>query len=492
MGRINFVLIGVAAAVVVGGATGLAVPSLREAVGIHWGAEANAAETREKPPSAQLIFARDGAPGLRLTQEAIEGLQIEPQAARKPATTRALPAQSGTINYDIDRLFDIPARVSGEIAEMAEVEEPALSGKPTKRPLRAFDRVKQGQLLAVVFSPTIGQQKGALVDAICSLQLSEEQLQRHYELYANSALSYTQLKASERQVQADRNARNTAERTLRLWKMTDQEIDEIKQEAKNILENKLQRNPEDEAKRWGRVEVRVPIFDREHMERELTIVEKNTNILKMVDPINTATPLFRVADMSRLQIWAHPPEEYLPLVQRMLDHPDKGPARWDVRFQAEPADKPPHQLTFFTIAPSLEPTQHTPMVVGYIDNPKGSKYVAGQFVTVTLYVAPEPDTVEIPTDALNEVNGESLVFVQSKTSKNEFIQRRVVVVARFKDWSFVRTKLTDKEKEQSQQEVARKRRPLEEIHEGDRLVTRGILEMTACLEGLMAQEASKK
>jgi multidrug efflux pump subunit AcrA (membrane-fusion protein) len=492
LGKINFVLVGIVALVIVVGASILAIPSLREAVGIKWGTEAAAAETRDKGLSAKVIFARDGAPGLNLTQEAISGLQIEPVAARRPATTRALPAQSGTINYDIDRLFSIPARVSGEIAEMAEVEEPALSGKPTKRPIRAFDRVKQGQLLAVVFSPTIGQQKGALVDALCSLQLSEEQLERHLKLYAESALSFTQLKASERQVQADRNSVNTAERTLRLWKMNDKEIDEIKKEAKDILEKPAQRNPEQEAKRWGRVEVRVPVFDPDHMDRELTIVEKNTNLTSMVDPINTSTPLFRVADMSRLQIWAHPPEEYLPLVRQMLEHPEKGPARWDVRFQAEAADKPPLQLTFFQVAPSLDPAQHTPMVVGYIDNPKGSQYVAGQFVTVTLYVAPEPDTVEVPTDALNEVNGESLVFVQSKTSKYDFIQRRVVVVARFKDWSFVRSKLTDKEKEQSQQEVARKRLPLAPLHEGDRLVTRGILEMTACLEDLQAQEANKK
>ena len=181
---------------------------------------------------------------MNLTQEAIAGLQIEPVAARRPATTRALPAQSGTINYDIDRLFSMPARVAGEIAEMAEVEEPALSGKPTKRPIRAFDRVKQGQLLAVVFSPTIGQQKGALVDSLCSLQLSEEQLDRHLKLYAESALAYSQLKASERQVQADRNSVKTAERTLRLWKMNDKEIDDIKKEAKDILDKNGQRNPE--------------------------------------------------------------------------------------------------------------------------------------------------------------------------------------------------------------------------------------------------------
>jgi multidrug efflux pump subunit AcrA (membrane-fusion protein) len=490
--RVNPYLLGVVAVVAIAAGAVLAIPSLRNSVGIHWGPEAGAAESQDKGPSATIIRTKDGTPGLRFTKEAIDGLQIDPVPAKKPASQRPLPAQGGTVNYDIDRIFSLPARVPGEIAEMAEVEEPGISDKPVKRPLRAYDRVKQGQLLCVVYSPTIGQQKAALVDALCSLSLSQDSFERHKVLYEKGSLSFAQLKADERQMQADQNSVYTAERTLRLWKINDQEIEDIKKQARDILEKKVERNPEAEAKQWGRVEVRVPVFDADHMDRELTIVEKNTNLGAMVDPINTSTPLFRVTDMCRLQLWAHPPEEYLPLIRKMLDDPSKGPARWDVRFQND-GDRPPMELTFFQIASSLDPAQHSPMVIGYLDNPKGNKYVVGQFVTVTLYVAPEADTVEVRTDSLNEVNGESIVFVQSKTSPYEFIQRRVVVVARFKDWSLVRTRqLTPAEELQSRQEVARGRPPLVPIQEGDRLVTRGILESTACLEYLLSQEAAKK
>ena len=120
--------------------------------------------------------------------------------------------------------------------------------------------------------------------------------------------------------------------------MTKEEVQAIKEEANIIHDQKLVRDADTEAKRWGRVEVRVPVFDRNDKGKELVIVEKNTSMGAMVDPINTAAPLFRVADMNRLQIWAHPPEEYLPLVRIMLDHPEKGPARWDVRFQTDPGD----------------------------------------------------------------------------------------------------------------------------------------------------------
>jgi cobalt-zinc-cadmium efflux system membrane fusion protein len=482
--KINWLPLSIVAAVVVVVAVVLAI--------INWGAgEAAGKETVDKDKAATLIQASDGAYGLSLSKDAYEGLKIDPQPVRKAAATRPLPAQSGTLNYDTERLFSIPGRVAGEIAEFAEKEEPGISGQPVKRPYRYGDKVKQGQLLAVIYSPTMGQQKAALVDAINNLRLSEENLDRHKKLYSTGDFGYSQLKQDEQKVQIDKNAVLSAERTLRLWKMTTEEIQAIKQEADDIHNRGLERNAETEARRWGRVEVRVPVFDPEHMERELTIVEKNTNLISMIDPVNTQTPLFRVADLSRLQIWAHPPEEYLPLVRKMLDNGGDGPALWDVQFQSDPPGTPAQRLSFYGIAPSLDPAQHTPMVIGHIDNPKGTTYVVGQFVTVTMYVKGDPDTVEVPTEALNEINGESLVFVQPNASRYDFIQRRVLVVARFKDVSFVRSKLSDKEKQQSTQEVAAGRRPLYELQVNDRLVTRGVLEMTACLETLLTEQGKR-
>jgi multidrug efflux pump subunit AcrA (membrane-fusion protein) len=176
----------------------------------------------------------------------------------------------------------------------------------------------------------------------------------------------------------------------------------------------------------------------------------------------------------------------------MLDPQGRGGARWDVRFQAEAPDKPPLVLDFFMIAPSIDPTNHSPMVVGYLENAKAADHLVGQFVTVTLYVAPENDTVEIPTEALNEINGESLVFVQPDPANPEYILRRVVVIARFKDKSFVRSnKLTALEGKQSKQEVEKGRRPLEPLQARDLVVTRGILEMTAALEEQQSREGRR-
>src|SRR5262249_40687550 len=151
-----------------------------------------------------------------------------------------------------------------------------------------------------------------------------------------------------------------------------------------------------------------------------------------------------------------------------------------VRFQSEPANTPPLELDVLQIAPSLEPNQHTPMVIGYLDNPAG-KYLIGQFVTATLFMPPDPDTVEMPTDALNEAEGRPLVFVQAPEQPREFTLRRVAVVRRFKDVTYARTRLTPEEEQTSREEVRRGRRPIQPLLPGERVVTRGVVEMTAAL-----------
>jgi multidrug efflux pump subunit AcrA (membrane-fusion protein) len=493
LARVNPLIIGIVCVVVALGAGLIAIPSLRQMLGIgRLEGTAAAAETASSEGTAQICKDEKGRCGLQLSQLAVEGLQLKTATATRAVQLRPLPAQSGTVNFDNDRLFQVPSRFSGEVVEIAQVDdEPTPSGEIKKRPLRYGDRVKQSQLLAVVYSQPLGSAKAVLVDAISALRLSKARLDRFQLPELASVLPRSVVEQQERQVESDINTLRSAERSLYLWKLTKEEVQGIKDEAKTMLDEKLVRDAEAEAKKWGRVEIRVPVFDPQNMDRELVIVEKNTSIGSMVDPINTPTPLFRVADMSRLQIWAHPPEEYLPMLRDLLEHPERGPARWDVRYQTDPADRLPEVLEFYQIAPSLEPFNHSPMVIGYLNNGKGNDHLVGQFVTVTLFVAPEPNTVEIPTDALNEVNGESLVWVQPDPAKAQYIQRRVVVVSRFKDKSYVRSQLTTKDEEQSKQEVQKGRLSLETLHAGERVVTRGVLEMTACLEDLMSKEVKK-
>jgi cobalt-zinc-cadmium efflux system membrane fusion protein len=441
----------------------------------------------------ELIRDAAGHPGLRLTAEAVSGYRIKPVAAQPATQPRPLPPQVGSINFDNDGLFNIRSRFPGEVAEMRQVKD--VTCWPTKfRPIRTGDKVRQGDLLCVVWSQQLGQAKAALVDAISAVALSKATYDRQNDLFEKGAFSWGGLQASLKQLRLDSNALATAERSLKMWKLTPDEIEAIRKEAaeiaKLVVDGKL-RDTDREAQ-WARVEIRVPWFDKEHPDRELTVVEKNTNLNDMLDPIASPYPLFKVADLNRQQVWVHPPEEYLPILEKDMARAEKEGRQleWDISFQSDPPDTPPRKMKIAQIYPVIEPTQHTPLVVGYLDNPEG-KYLVGQYVTATIYLPPIPDTVEIPADALNEVDGQTLVFVETNADKHEFTLRRVPVEARFKDVVVVRSKLTAEDEKVSRLEQQKGRRPIEPLRPGERVMTRGIVELTALLDELLIEERTK-
>jgi membrane fusion protein, heavy metal efflux system len=428
---------------------------------------------------------KDGDPGLKLTEVMMKGLDLT-MAEVAPARKRSLPPQIGTLNYDNETMFLIKCRFNGELASVMKVKDKIIDKdgyeQAIERPIKFGDKVKQGDVLSVFWSITLGTAKAAFVDAISAVRLSQDALDRHMELFKEGAFSLTQIKIDERQLQGDNNNLNTAERSLRMWKMTDDEIKALRKEANEIidallLDPKKKRDVVAEVERWARTEVYVPWFDKAQPDRELTLVEKNTNIGDIVDNTNFGTWLFKVADMSRLQIWVHPAEEYLPLIRDGLKK--NGGLEWEIRMHSDP-DAPPLVLPVDMICPSLEPNQHNPMVIGYLPN-KDHKFLVGQFVTATLQMPPEDNTVEIPTAAINEYNAQSFVFVKVKDKPGEFVQRRVAVVRRYADFSVIRTQLRPQDEKFSAAEVKAGRYPLKTLEIGEKVVTHGVVEMTTAL-----------
>ncbi len=501
MGRTVVVVVALVAVCIllVGGITAVfTVPALRELVGLRV-PDADFAASKGKAGAAKVVRDADGRPGIALTKPAIMGLQIKPVAVRRNSKSRPLPPLIGTVNFDNETLFSLPARFPGEIADIKKVDDAPDPAHPTssrpveRRYLRYGDRVKQGDMLCVVHSVALGTAKAALVDAVCSLALSKATLKRQNDLFEKGAISLAQILQSERQVQADSNSVLTAERTLLAMKMTEIEVQDVKNEAKKIAElakdETFKRDAKSESERWSRLEVTVPWFDKAHADRELVVVEKNTNLGAMIDPIATGTALFKVADVSRMQIWVHPAEEFLPIFRRMLDSPVPGGPFWNVSVPSYPDDKLP-PMRFTQIAPVIEPFQHAPLLMGYLDNPKGSKYIVGQFLTATIDLPPEPDTLEVPTEAINEVGGQALVLVQPNPKADEFILRRVSIVQRFKDVTIVRRMLTvaDEEENLRNAKLENPKRPIEPLSDGALVVTRGVVELTTALENLLLEE----
>jgi len=451
----------------------------------------------ETTAAVDLVRNKDGQPvsppTLWLSPRAAKALGINPKTlipADAPRNLRALPPQTGTLAYDSDRLYAVRSRFPGEVSQMLDAPSDQRGSFPLKpgnrspkysevtptpskddpRPFTVGDRVKKGDLLAIVWSKDLGDKKAALIDAVIDLRRDSERLKQNEKLYYDGSVSAAAFFELERTVQKDLNARNAAERTLRMWKLDDAEIEALKKEAATIQADK--RDPKQEMD-WARVEVRA--FN------DGIIVEKNTHLGDWVDPSNYGTPMYRIADLSKLQVWLNPAEEYLSVLQDFLKRPSVTALAWDIFLQADPK-APPLAGELLRLAPSLDPTQHTPLLVGLVDNP-GGKLLIGQFVTATIYVPREADLVEIPTTALNEERGQSVVFVQPDPKKLEFTMRAVEVVNRFKDVVYVRSKAA-----KDQVETDPDLLPVEALLPGDRVVTESIVELTKALRDLLAKE----
>lgn len=343
------------------------------------------------------------------------GLKTAPAAA--PASNRSLPPLAGTLAVDLSTQSRIYSRFPGEVVSLGTTPEPIPTalpgGRPAagERPLRVGDRVTKGQTLAVVWSKDLGEKKSELLDALSKLRRDEEQLTALRETEKAGGVPARSVRDAERDVEADRVAAERAELTLRSWRLTNAEVAAVRAQAAQLGKPGGKRPDPAE---WARSEVTSP--------RDGVVVEQNTTASTIVD---TTTPLFVVADLSRLAVWAHVYEEDLPLIQGV-----RGPVRWTVTVPSRPGTAFPGTLD--SIGAVIHPEQHTALVTGAVANEDG-QLRAGMFVTVTVTLPPQPGEVEVPAEAVVEDGRESVVFAQSATDPTAFTRHRVKVVRRFRD-----------------------------------------------------------
>jgi len=409
------------------------------------------------------------ANALELSPEVVKQLKLAVAPVRKADATRPLTL-SGSINYDADFLARARPRFQGEVVEIATIPEAGRSGRTEDRPLTRGDRVEKGQLLAVVWCKDLGVQKAALVGALNQLWLDEKILKKFEDLYETGNGSLATVEFQRNMVRTDRNNVSTAERTLKTWRVPEEEIEAVKKEATLIYD--LRQKGENEkkvmeiGKDWARVEVRAGISG--------TLVEKNFALGDIVDP--TASPdLFKVADLNKLEVWAHAYEEDLHVLRSL-----PRPIPWSVHTtDGEKTVVKSDRIDKFSA--SIDPNQHTGLVIGRVDNTDG-RLKAGQFVTATVQLPVPPNTVAVPTSALVEDGDDSIVFVQPDPEKPRYSMCRVLVAERMGHLVYLRTNLTEAEKKKGFQEIK-----VDEL-----VVTQRGLELKAGLEDLQAAAKNKK
>jgi membrane fusion protein, heavy metal efflux system len=410
------------------------------------------AERKGEPVSGALLVGPDT---LELPADVAAALGVRAEQARKAEKPRQLPPLVGSLAFDPNTLVRVHSRFPGEVVEIGPVTGLEGFTTPTQqRPLRFLDRVRKGDLLAVVWSKDLGEKKSELVDAVSQQRLDQETLKRLQTALDRGAVPERSLREAERNLEADNIAVARAERTLRAWRLTPEEIQQVRDEAERLRTNQGRDRKLEEG--WARVEIRAS--------QDGTLLEKNVSPGDLVD---TTTDLFKVADLTRLAVWAHVYEEDLPAL-----HDLPQPLSWTVRLKAKP-DGPPYRGTVSSVGQVIDPNQHTALVSGEVDNAQGELRV-GQFITATIDLPASPDEVEVAPSALLEDGRSSCVFVQPDPAQPVFVRRPVQVVRRLHDVIYVRSRLPEGPREDG----------VTELRAGERVVVSGAVELQSALDDL--------
>jgi cobalt-zinc-cadmium efflux system membrane fusion protein len=382
-----------------------------------------------------------------------EGIRLPPALAAK------LNIQTGEIKARAvqPRVLVLPGSLAIDPARLARVRCRVAQAEVVAVKVDAGDKVSKGDPLAVVVSADVAQKKDDLLDALVMLFLDEAILDRT-EKAGNAVPEVTVLKA-RRTVVADRNAVNRATNALKVLGISQEDIDAVVKEAEEVGNRKGKRDAAAE-KQWGRVTLRAP-FDG-------TVIERNVARHEVLT--DSTQNLFQIAALDRLLAVAQVPENDRPTLEAL--EPEQ--RRWTIRTPAEPEGSGlPGR--FEEIEYLIDPNQHTAVVKGFVENPKG-QLRAGQFITASITLPPPAGEVVLPAAAVIESGGKNFVFVQPEAKQDFFEQRRVAVVRRGQDVVHIRARLTPEEERQG----------LQTVRPGERVVTAGAVEVKALLDDLKA------
>jgi cobalt-zinc-cadmium efflux system membrane fusion protein len=445
-------------------------------------------------PTVELV---EGVPDtIRVPADVRKSLGIaEPWVVTAPSRGRQL-VMPGSLQLDPTTIGRVRTRFNAEVTSIEKVKERVgINGTTAlvERELRPGDYVKEGAPLAVVWSIDVGGKKSDLVDALVQWKLDRERLEARTKLWREGNLPRDTLDQTRRDVITDRNAVERAERTLRAWRVPDDEIKEAAREADEILKREGMRDEEKE-RLWARSVITAP--------RSGVIVERNVGVGEYV--ADNTVNLFVIADPSRMLVVANPPEDHLKGLLNLPPHL----RRWSVKAAGAPEGLggPIDEVSYL-----LDPNLHTAVVKGHIANPavpgpaprpvrwwapERPRYTlrAGQFVTATVEMEPARGVVEVPMTALMEDGRQSYVFVQPDPRKPEYRLRRVLVTLRTEDLAYVRSELTPEERRLTPEEEALKVPPPEPLPgDGKTAILRtGALELRAALEDLLSKAGTRR
>jgi cobalt-zinc-cadmium efflux system membrane fusion protein len=274
-------------------------------------------------------------------------------------------------------------------------------GRVTQIMANVGDRVVRGQQLAFIVSQDVHEGRAEYVQAVADLERCQAELEfarsardratRLYELKAGSL-------AQKQRADADFQAAEVA------VKMAQAEIGKVEEHLHHLgvsAEGATEEYTQKEARAEGTYEEEewVPVVAAQGG----TVLKRPVTLGTVVSP---SDHLFLVSDLSSL--WAHAdvPEKHLGGIKRGQ--------QVTVSVQAYPGARFPARI--FRIADEMNPETRTVHVICLVDNMdqrlKSEMYANMQFVISEGHELPV-----VPTDAIQNLEGRTVVFVQEEESR---------------------------------------------------------------------------
>jgi membrane fusion protein, heavy metal efflux system len=339
------------------------------------------------PMSAPSVAAADPQlpATITLSEPKLANLQLQIEEAKAGPLVRAVSA-TGSVGYDQLHL----ARI-----------RPVARGRIEALDVTAGDRVVAGQRLAVLDNFDLSAAHSKAVSAEAALNQAKAQLAAANAAYDRAA----NLIRSDLVTQAELEARRATVATM------EADLRTKEAELRQYQEEEARLSPVRPAAAGTGSSSDQPGDSRGALVAPFAGVVDSVSIAtgEIVDP---ATPIFTVSDLSTVWVQADVAEKDLGMVK-------VGDAA-EVRVNAFPGRVFTGRITY--IPDAIEPTTGMAKVRLEVPNPDGALRV-NMFAAVTILSPQGGDGVMVPSESLQEVKGQSVVFIP--TGDRQFAWRAV-------------------------------------------------------------------
>ncbi|MCB9791946.1 MAG: efflux RND transporter periplasmic adaptor subunit [Alphaproteobacteria bacterium] len=318
------------------------------------------------------------ADAVQLTPEAVLTARIAVAPATRSALVRELKLPS-RIQLDPRREAIVGAWIGGQVDQID---------------VRAGDSVRAGQVLATVQSPDLGEAIAAYRAAVSRDEAADARLERLQRLETQGVAARAQVLEAEADHAEAEGGLEAAEERLRILGVDPSKGD-----------------PHSGEHYASHVPVRSPIAGR--------VLTTDASIGRRVSP---GDALFHVGDLS--EVWL-----LIDVYERDLHRVAEGQT---VRFSVDAWPNQRFEGTVSQVGDWVEPESRSVEVRVVVPNPD-AKLKPNMFATATLSLTEEvaEEGVVLPVDAVREVDGHEVVFIQE--AEGRFVPRRVTVAERGSD-----------------------------------------------------------